>query len=177
MPTAPMPRPSAALLASLLLASPLARADNAVLSLAEGQVVTLQFARPVAQLSLGDLGVIQVKASGSRVEVTGTRGGRTQLGVQFEGGDSVGYDVQVAGARRSAAAVAQGDPNQIDLRVGEQRRIPAPNAAQLMLEENGVARASAERGAVVVTGVSPGVSSLIVVDGSGGRTAYPIRVR
>jgi Pilus formation protein N terminal region len=171
-----MPRPFAALLAFLLLAAPPARADDALLSLAEGQVVTLQFARPVAQLSLGDLGVIQVKASGSRVEVTGKRGGRTQLGVQFEGGDSVGYDVQVAGARRSTVA-AQGDPNPIDLRVGEQRRIPAPNAAQLMLEENGVARASAERGAVVVTGVSPGASSLIVVDGSGGRTTYPIRVR
>jgi len=172
-----MPHPSAAILASLLLAAPPARADNALLSLAEGQVVTLQFARAVAQLALGDLGVVQVKASGSRVEVTGTRGGRTQLTVQFEGGDAVSYDVQVAGARRSAAAMVPVDPNQIDLRVGEQRRIPAPNAAQLMLEENGVARVSAERGTVVVTGVAPGATSLIVVDGSGGRTTYPIRVR
>jgi Pilus formation protein N terminal region len=172
-----MPSLSAALLAAVLLAAPAARADSALLSLAEGQVVTLQFARPVAQLALGDLGVVQVKASGSRVEVTGARGGRTQLTVLFEGGDSVGYDVQVAGAKRSAAAVPTVDPNQIDLRVGEQRRIPAPNAAQLMLEENGVARVTAERGAAVVTGLSPGAASLIVVDGSGGRTTYPIRVK
>jgi len=172
-----MPHLSAALLAAVLLAAPPARADSALLSLAEGQVVTLQFARPVAQLALGDLGVVQVKASGSRVEVAGTRGGRTQLTVLFEGGDSVSYDVQVAGAKRSAAGMVPADPNQIDLRIGEQRRIPAPNAAQLMLEENGVARVTAERGAVVVTGLSPGATSLIVVDGSGGRTTYPIRVR
>ena len=172
-----MPPASRAVLAALLLAAPSARAADALLSLAEGQVVALQFARPVAQLALGELGVVQVKASGSRVEVTGSRGGRTQLTVQFEGGGSVAYDVRVAGARRPSAAGAPADPNQIDLRVGEQRRVPAPHAAQIMLEENGVARVSAERGAVVVTGAAPGVTSLVVVDGSGGRTTYPIRVR
>jgi hypothetical protein len=84
--------------------------------------------------------------------------------------------VQVAGARR-AAALPVVDQNLVELRVGEQRRLPASGAAQLLLEENGVARVAAERGAAVVTGVAPGTSSLIVVDGKGNRTTYPIRVR
>lgn len=166
----------APILAVALAAPAAARDEAAPLWLAEGQVVTLQFARPVGQLALGDLGVIQVKASGSRVEVTGLRGGRTSLLVQLEDGGSVGYDVHVAGARRAAAAPAA-DPNLVELRVGEQRRLAAPGAAQILLEENGVARAAAERGAVVVTGVAPGTSSLVVVDGQGNRTTWPIRVR
>ena len=49
--------------------------DEAVpLALAEGQVVTLHFTRPIGQVGLGDLAVVQVKAAGSRVEVTGLRG-------------------------------------------------------------------------------------------------------
>ncbi len=165
------------ILALALAAAPAApRDDAAPLALAEGQVVTLQFARPVGQVGLGDLTVIQVKASGSRVQVVGLRGGRTSLVVQLEDGGAVSYDVQVAGARRAAAPPAA-DPNLVELRVGEQRRLPAPGAAQLLLEENGVARVAAERGAVVVTGVAPGTSSLMVVDGAGNRTTYPIRVR
>lgn len=165
-----------ALAAALLLhAVPAgAREESVPLALAEGQVVTLHFARPVGQLGLGDLSVVQVKATGNRVEVVGLRGGRTSLLVQFEDGVGVGYDVQVVGARRGAAPA---DPNLIELRVGERRRLPAPGAAQLLLEENGVARVAAERGAAVVTGVAPGTSSLIVVDGQGNRTTYPIRVR
>ena len=153
-----------------------ARDDAAPLALAEGQVVTLQFARPVGQLGLGDLTVVQVKSAGGRVEVVGLRGGRTSLVVQFEDGGSVSYDVQVTGARRAAALPAV-DPNLVELRVGEQRRLPASGAAQLLLEENGVARVAAERGAAVLTGVAPGTSSLIVVDGAGKRTTYPIRVK
>ncbi len=171
-----MGRLSLSLALALAAAPAAARDDAAPLALAEGQVVTLQFARPVGQLGLGDLTVVQVKAAGSRVEVVGLRGGRTSLVVQLEDGGSVSYDVQVAGARRAAALPAV-DPNLVELRVGEQRRLPASGAAQLLLEENGVARVAAERGAVVVTGVAPGTSSLIVVDGKGNRTTYPIRVR
>lgn len=152
------------------------REEPSPLFLAEGQVVTLQFSRPVGQLGLSDLAVVQVKASGSRVEVLGLRGGRTSLVVQFEDGAGVSYDVRVAGARRSAGLPAA-DPNLVELRVGEQRRLAAPGAAQLLLEENGVARVASERGGVAVTGVAPGQSSLIVVDGQGNRTTYPIRVR
>ncbi len=164
-------------LALALASSPaVAREDAVPLALAEGQVVTLQFAKSVGQLGLGDLTVVQVKAAGSRVEVVGLRGGRTSLVVQLEDGGSVSYDVHVAGARRAAALPAV-DPNLVELRVGERRRLPASGADQLLLEENGVARVAAERGAVVVTGVAAGTSSLIVVDGKGNRTTYPIRVR
>ena len=164
-------------LAWLSLAAPAAaREDAAPLALAEGQVVTLQFTRPVGQLGLGDPAVVQVKASGSRVELVGLRGGRTSLLVQLEDGTSVGYDLHVAGARR-AAAPAAADPGLVELRVGEQRRLAAPGASQVLLEENGVARAAAERGAVVVTGVAPGTSSLIAADGKGHRTSWTIRVR
>lgn len=167
-----------ALAAALWLhaAAATARDEAVPLALAEGQVVTLQFAKPVGQVGLADLSVVQVKAAGSRVEVTGLRGGRTSLVVQLEGGLTASYDVQVAGARRAAGPPA-GDPNLVALRVGEQRRLPAAGTVQLLLEENGVARVASEGGAVVVTGVAPGASSLVVVDGKGNRTSYPIRVR
>ncbi len=166
-----------ALAAALWLHAAVAMArDEAVpLALAEGQVVTLQFAKPIGQVGLGDLTVVQVKAAGNRVEVTGLRAGRTSLVVQLEGGPTASYDVRVVGASRAAAPA--GDPNLGALRVGEPRRLPAAGAVQLLLEENGVARAASEGGAVVVTGVAPGTSSLIVVDGKGNRTTYPIRVR
>ncbi len=160
-----------------LLVAPAAARDDAVpLALAEGQVVTLRFARPVGQVGLDDLAVVRVRAAGSTVEVQGLRGGRTSLVVQLEDGGSVSYDVRVAGARR-APALPAGAPNLVELRVGEQRRLAGAGAVQILLEENGVARVASERGAVVVTGVAPGESSLVVVDGKGNRTSYPIRVR
>lgn len=163
---------------SLLAAPPAAREDAVPLWLGEGQVVALQFVRPVGQLALSDLAVVEVKASGSRVELTGLRAGRTTLVVQLEGGGSLSYEVRVAGARQAGAPAADPSlPNLVELRVGEERRLPARGASQLLLEENGVARARAERGVVVVTGVAPGSSSLIVVDAEGRRTTYPIRVR
>jgi hypothetical protein len=161
----------------LLAAGPAVAREEAVpLALAEGQVVTLRFARPVGQLALGEPAVVQVKAAGSRVEVVGLRGGRTSLLVRFEDGASVGYEVRVAGASRAGAPPAP-DPGLVELRVGEQRRLPAPAAAEVLLEENGVARVAAEAGAVVVTGVRPGSSSLVVVDGKGNRTTWSLRVR
>ena len=159
-----------------LLAAPAAAAEEAVpVSLAVGQVVTLRFVRPVSQVAVGDPTVVLVKTRGSQVELTGLRSGRTSLLVQLESGDAVDYELRVAAARRAAAPAA--DPNLVELRVGEQRRLSTAGAVQLMLEENGVARVAAERGGVVVTGVAPGTSSLIVVDGRGTRTVYPIRVR
>lgn len=160
----------------LCAAAAMARDEAVPLALAEGQVVTLHFTKPIGQVGLGDLTVVQVKAAGSRVEVTGLRAGRTSLVVQLEGGPTASYDVRVVGASRAAAPPA-GDPNLVALRVGEQRRLPAAGAVQLLLEENGVARAASEGGAVVVTGVAPGTSSLVVVDGKGNRTTYPIKVR
>ncbi len=165
----------AALLA-LLAASGAAAEANAPLFLAEGQVVTLEFARAVDQVAVSDLGVLSVKARGRSLEVTALRGGRTTLDVQFAGGEAVGYDVQVTGARRAGPAVAP-DPNLVTLSVGEERRIPIPRAARMLLEENGVARARAEQGVIVLTGVARGTSSLVVFDAQGRQTTYPIRVR
>lgn len=170
-----MTRQAIAVALCLNAAGAMARDEAVPLALAEGQVVTLQFAKPIGQVGLGDLTVVQVKAAGSRVEVTGLRGGRTSLAVQLEGGPTASYDVRVAGARRAAPAAS--DPNLVSLRVGEQRRLPAAGAVQLLLEENGVARVASEGGTAVVTGVAPGTSSLVVVDGKGNRTTYPIHVR
>src|SRR5512134_1422806 len=113
-----MTRQAIAAVLWLCAAKAVAREEVVPLALAEGQVVTLQFAKPVGHLGLSDLAVVQVKASGSRVEVVGLHGGRTSLVVQLEDGGSVSYDVQVAGARRVAAPAAL-DPSLIELRVGE----------------------------------------------------------
>jgi len=164
--------------AALLLAAVAPAGPAAVpLPLGEGQVVTLQFRAPIEQVALGDPGLVLVKAAGRTVEITGLRGGRTTLVVQVERGDAVSYDLQVIGARRPSGAVAPVDPNAIVLRPGEERRLPAPGASRLLLEENGVARVQVERGQLVVTGLRAGSTSVVVVDGAGRQTTYPIQVR
>ncbi len=167
----------AAAAALVLAAVPPAGPAAVALSLGEGQVVTLHFRSAVDQLALGDLGLVQVKAAGRAVEITGLRAGRTTLVVQLEGGDSLSYDLQVVGARRSTAPATAIDPNAILLRPGEERRLPAPGASRLLLEENGVARVQVERGQLVVTGLRVGSTSVVVIDGSGRQTTYPITVR
>ncbi len=171
-------RPAAlALGAAALCAAAAARADSVPLALAEGQVVTLQFDRGVDQVAVMDLEVVAVRAFPSRVEVKGLRGGRTQLEVRFQGGAAAAYDVQVAGARRPRGAAAPAADDALEVRVGEDRRLPAGAAERLLLEENGVARVRVDHGAIVVTGVAPGRTSLVLVDAAGARTTYPIRVR
>lgn len=165
----------AATAALMLAAAPPAGPAAVPLALGEGQVVTLHFRSAVDQVALGDLGVVLVKAAGRALEITGLRGGRTTLAVQLEGGDAVSYDVQVVGARRASAAAV--DPNTILLRPGEERRLPAPGASRLLLEENGVARVQVERGQLVVTGLKAGSTSVVVIDGAGRQATYPIQVR
>lgn len=167
----------AAAVALILAAAPPAGPTAVPVSLGEGQVVTLQFRTPVEQLAVGDLGVVLVKAAARAVEVTGLRGGRTTLVVQLEGGDALSYDLLVVGARRPSAVGAPVDPNAILLRPGEERRLPAPGASRLLLEENGVARVQVERGQLVVTGLRAGSTSVVVIDGAGKQTTYPIQVR
>jgi Pilus formation protein N terminal region len=167
-------------LAALLVAAPAASAlaaDGVPLSLAEGQVVTLQFDRAVAQVAVTDLAVLRVKAFEKRVEVTGSSGGRSRLLVELERGGRVAYEVQVVGLSGGRPAPPPPDPNAIDLSVGDERRIPAAGASRLLVEEGGVARVRAEAGAVVVTALLPGTTSVIVVDGAGAKTTYTIRVR
>ena len=148
----------------------------APLPLAERQVVTLEFARPVARLATTDPDLLALEASGARVKVTALRAGRAQVDVVFDDGAAVTYDVVVEAARRSAAAGPAAAPGELVLSVGEVRRLPAPGLARVLLEENGVVRVRALGAAAEVTGLTPGRSSLVLVDGGGARTTVPVRV-
>jgi hypothetical protein len=165
----------AALTAALLAAgaaAPVARAGTP-LALGERQVVTLEFDRVVARIAVTDPDLLAIQAQGTRVKVTALRAGHTALEVAFEDGATAVYDVAVQALRRPAAAA----PGEILLQVGEARRLPAPGVARVLLEENGVARARADGESVTVTGLAPGTSSLVWVDGKGARTTRSIRVR
>ena len=162
------------LTALALLAAAPARAGTP-LALAERQVLVLEFARPVARLATTDPALLALEAAGTRLKVTALRGGRAQLEVVFDDGAVAGYDVAVEPVRRAAAAPPAA-PGEEVLAVGETRRLPAPGLASLLLEENGVVRAEREAGAVVVRGVKPGRSSLVLVDGAGKQATVPLRV-
>ncbi len=145
------------------------------LSLAERQVVTLEFDSRVERLAVTDPDLLSLKVSGSKVKVTALRAGRAALEVAFEDGATVTYDVAVEAARRQAARAPA--PNELDLRVGEERRLLVRGIAQAFLDENGVARARVEGEAVAISGVSAGTTSLVVVDSAGSRSTWTIRVR
>jgi hypothetical protein len=164
-----------ALIAFLLAALPAAPASTP-LALAERQVVTLEFDRAVSRLAVTDPDLLTLQTQGSRVKVGAARAGRASLEVAFEDGTTVTYDVTVAAARRSPAPTP-GGPGVVALRIGEERRLRAPGLARVLLEENGVAQARADRESVTVIGVSPGTASLVLVDGAGVRTTWAIRVR
>lgn len=144
------------------------------LSLVERQVVTLEFDRTVARMTVTDPDVVTLSAAGARVRVTALRGGRSAVEITFDDGATVAYDLAVEGARRP---VTGGAPGEIALAVGEERRLPCPRLARVLLEETGAARVRAEADAVVVLGVSPGAASLVLVDASGARASYALRVR
>lgn len=145
------------------------------LALAERQVVTLEFDRQVGRLAVTDPDLLALKASGSRVKVTALRPGRAALEIAFDDGATVTYDVVVDAARRQTVRAPAA--NEIDLLVGEERRVRVHGIAQAFLDENGVARARVEGDAVAVVGVSAGATSLVVVDAAGVRTTFTVRVR
>ncbi|HEX9049001.1 MAG TPA: pilus assembly protein N-terminal domain-containing protein [Anaeromyxobacter sp.] len=166
----------AALIGVALLAAAPARAAAPAavkLTLAERQVVTLEFDRPVARVAVTDPDLLDVRARGSRVEVSGRRGGRASLEIAFEDGATVVYEVAVAPAARRAGA----GEGAISLAVGEERRFRAPGVARVLVEENGVARVRVEGETVTVSGIAPGTTSVVLVDASGARTTRAIAVR
>jgi hypothetical protein len=167
----------AALIAAALalLAAPAARAGTPLL-LSERQVVTLEFDHAVARIAVTDPDLLTLNAQGSRVKVGAARAGKAALEIAFEDGATAVYDVTVLAVRRPAAAAA-GAPGEIALLVGEERRVRAPGVARVLLEENGVARVKSDGESVTVVGVSPGTSSLVLVDAGGARTTWAIRVR
>ncbi len=145
------------------------------LALAERQVVTLEFDRQVGRLAVTDPDLLALKVSGSRVKVTALRAGRAALEVAFDDGATVTYDVAVEAARRQTVQAPAA--NELEVRVGEERRLRVPGIAQAFLDENGVARARVDGDAVSLYGISAGATSLVVVDSGGSRTTWTIRVR
>jgi hypothetical protein len=167
----------AALIASLaaLLALPFAAAAAAPIVLSERQIVTLELAQPVQRLAVSDPEAVSLQASGSTVKITGQRPGRVQLEVVFADGATATFDLSVEPLRR--AAVRPVAPDELELAVGQERIVPSPTGAQVLLEDNGVARARVESRGIVIQGVAPGAASLVVVDPAGGRTTWKLRVR
>lgn len=145
------------------------------LPLAERQVVALEFDRPVARVAVTDPDLLSVKTRGARVEVGALRGGRASLEVAFEDGATVVYDVAVSRAQRPATTSA--GPATLWVNVGEERRLRSPGVARVLVEENGVARVRIEGELVVVSGLSAGAASLVLVDAAGARTSWAVTVR
>jgi hypothetical protein len=146
------------------------------LALAERQVVSIEFDRRVARVAVTDPELLSVKTRGTKVELGALKGGRGSLEIAFEDGATVSYDVTVSVARRPAAAAGSA-PGTIALSVGEERRFRSPGAARVLVEENGVARVRVEGETLTVTAVSPGTTSIVLVDGAGVRTTWSVTVR
>ncbi len=164
-----------AALTALLLGAAAPAAAGAPLALAERQVVTLEFDRPVVRVAVTDPDLLSARTTGARLALTALRAGRATLEVAFGDGATVTYDVTVEGARKPVARALA--PNEIELTVAQERRFRAPGVARVLLEENGVARASVQGEMVSVVALAPGQASLVVVDGAGAKTTWQVRVR
>jgi hypothetical protein len=158
-----------------LAALPAAAAAGIPVALAERQVVTLDFAQPVQRLAVSDTEPVALQAAGPSVRITGLRAGKVQVDVIFSDGATVSYDVTVSPLRAPVARPSA--PDEIELAVGQERVLPAPPGAQVLLEETGAARAYQDGRGVVVQGVAPGTGSLVIVGPSGARTTWKLRVR
>jgi len=162
-------------LIALLLALPVLASAAPPVLLVERQTIVLDFTQPVQRLAVSDPEPLSLQASGGAVKVTGLRAGRVQVDVVFADGATATFDVTVEPLRR--AAVKPLAPDEIELAVGQERVLPSPAGAQVLLEDTGVARAFQDARGVVVQGVAPGVGSLVVVSPSGARTTWKLRVR
>lgn len=163
-----------AALIALLLSAAAPAAAGAPLALSERQVVTLEFDRPVLRLTITDPDLLSARSTGARVVITALRGGKATLEVTFADGAIASYDVAVAPARRGEVRAAAA--NELEVGVGQERRFRSPGTARVLLEENGVARVSAQGETVTVVGLRPGNASLVLVDGAGAKTTWSIRV-
>lgn len=159
-----------------LAALPALAAAAAPVTVVERQVLTLDFAQPVQRLAVSDTEAVALQAAGSSVRITAIRAGRVQLDVTFADGATASFDVTVEPLRRAAAAKPAA-PDVIELDVGQERVIPSPPGAQVLLEETGALRAYQDARGVVVQGIAPGSGSLVVVSPSGARTTWKLRVR
>ena len=165
-----------ALLMALALLAPPASPTLVPLALGERQVVTLEFTRPVAKLGVTDADALLLEPSGTRVKVTALRAGRSQVEVTFDDGVTLAWDVTVVAPRKLGAAAVAG-PGELELAVGEERKIAAPGLARVLFEESGVVKVRPEREAVVLTATGAGRASVVLVDGAGKRTTLTVRVK
>jgi hypothetical protein len=162
-------------LIAALLALPGLAAAAAPVILVERQTVTLEFNQPVQKLAVSDPEALTLQPSGSSVKISGLRPGRVQLEVVFADGATATFDVSVEPVRRTAVKPLA--PDEIELTVGQERVIPSPSGAQVLLEDTGVARAFQDGRGVVVRGIAPGRGSLVIVNPSGARTTWKLSVR
>ncbi len=165
-----------ALLTALALVAPPAAPAAVPLTLGERQVLTLELAQPVARLGVTDPDALRLEPSGPRVKITALRAGRCQLEVVFDDGATLAWDVTVVAARRAGAAPA-GKPGDLELGVGEERRVAAPGLARILFEEGGVVKVRADGDAVVVTATGVGRAEVVLVDGAGKRTTLSVKVK
>jgi hypothetical protein len=161
-------------MALTLLAPPIP--TSVPLLLGERQVVTLEFARPVGKLGVTDAESLQLEPSGTRLKVTALKAGRSQLEVVLDDGASLSWDVTVVAARK-AGPVTVGGPGEVELAVGEERKVAAPGLARILFEETGVIKVRPESEAVVLIGIGAGKASAVLVDGAGRRTTLTVKVR
>jgi hypothetical protein len=154
---------------------PVLAAGALPLALAERQVVTLDFTQPVQRIAVSDPEALALQASGSQLRITGLRGGRVQVDVLFADGATASWDVTVEPVRHPVARPLA--PDEVELAVGQERILPAPAGAQVLLEETGAVRATQDARGVVVRGIAPGAGSIVIVSPSGARTTWKLRVR
>ncbi len=146
------------------------------LVMGERQVVTLELARPVAKLGVSDAETLQLEPSGTRLKVTALRAGRCQFQVAFEDGATLSWNVTVVAVQRAGAAAVAG-PGEVELSVGEERRLASPGLARVLFEETGIIKVRPENEAVVLIGAGAGRASVVLVDGAGKRTTLTVKVK
>jgi hypothetical protein len=162
-------------MALALLAPPAAPAAVPLL-LGERQVTTLEFTRAIVTLGVTDAEALQLEPAGPRLKVTALKAGRSQLEVVFDDGARLAWDVTVVAARRAGPAPV-GGPVEIELAVGEERKVAAPGLVRALFEETGVVKVRPEAQAVVLIAVGVGRASVVLVDGAGQRTTLTVKVR
>jgi hypothetical protein len=163
-------------MALALLAPPAVAPSLVPLALGERQVLTLEFTRPVSKLGVTDADTLRLEPSGTRLKVTALRAGRSQLEVTFDDGATLAWDVTVVAPRTPGASVAVA-PGELELSVGEERKVAAPGLARVLFEERGVVTVRPEPEAVVLTATGAGQASVVLVDGAGKRTTLTVRVK
>jgi hypothetical protein len=149
--------------------------EHATLELGVNELRTLEYVKSISRVAVSDPNVLLVHAGERKLDLTGQSGGKTTLVVWFDSGESVGYDVRVAGPAR----VAEPEPvgTRVDVGVGQQVTVPAAGASRIMLSDDGIAKVKANGETLTISGVKAGAATLIVTDGAGGKTTYSIRVK